>query len=206
MRILFCLGILLIAGCRSETVFDRIGDGYYFIGNEKSATHFFDWFVARSDCWKRMANLVSVETKEELSLLERYIVSKGFPNGSTFATSGHSFKSAFPYSWEAVDSPLTFTRWLPGTEVQVERTYLSLQLANSSLYMRKSYGYDDYYICEYHFSPWQIWLSLESSTRIIVFFGGFAVWTIALVLFILRKLHRSSSRQKNDKVSLLEKV
>ncbi|XP_052850820.1 uncharacterized protein LOC128261264 isoform X1 [Drosophila gunungcola] len=200
---LFFALFLWVSGCRSEPLFDRIGNGYYYIGNEKTAGHYFDWFIARQDCWRRTSTLVSVETREELRSLEQYIVSRGFPDGSTFATSGHSFNSAIPFSWEGVDEPLTFTNWLPGTRQEEVRSYLSLELANSSLYMRPAFGHDDYYICEYKLSIGVLWLSLEPKTRGIIVVVMFILSFWILWLIYKWKVPNFSGQHAADKVKLM---
>ncbi|XP_017069869.2 uncharacterized protein LOC121529668 [Drosophila eugracilis] len=192
--------LLLIAVCRSEDDFIRIGDGFYYIGNEKDTGHYFDWFVARQDCWRRVSTLVSVETSDELSQLEETIVSRGFPEGSTFATSGHNFESTYPYVWHEMNTPLNFTRWLPGTEPDVEKTYLSLVLVNSSLYMRRSSGIDDYYICEYNFTPWQYWVSFETQTRTVITLICCFLLLVQLLLFFKFIRRMKSMPNKGDKL------
>ncbi|XP_044315903.1 uncharacterized protein LOC123037749 [Drosophila rhopaloa] len=206
MNAVFLFTVCLLAFCRSEPVFDRIGDGYYYIGSEKTAGHYFDWFIARQHCRRNVSTLVSVETRDELVNLEQYIVSKGFPDGSTFATSGNSFNSPTPYSWEATDEPLAFTNWLPGTEKLPERSYLSLKLTNSSLYMIPTYGLDDYYICEYHFSIWQLWLSLDSPNRDILIVIVFFVWFCLLILYLRWQVTKKSSQPAADKVQLMSEI
>ncbi|XP_017033704.1 uncharacterized protein [Drosophila kikkawai] len=204
MRAEYYFLFLLIAGCQSHSVFEKIGDGYYFIGSEKTADHYFDWFIARRACWRNVSNLVSVETSEELTALEDYIVSRGYPDGSTFATSGHNFYSQPPFSWEGSNKPVNFARWAPNSKVFVEKSYLSLELINSSLYMRRSYGLDDYFICEYRLSANQLWLYLDPTTRI----GIVLVIGCLASLGLLILLHRWMPRRKpvqspDDKESLI---
>jgi len=155
-----------------------------------------------------MSTLLSVETAKELRNLEQYILSRGFPDGSTFATSGSNFKSKIHYSWEGVDEPLTFTHWLPGTEEEFDGTgtFLSLQLANSSLYMRPSYGQDDYYICEYKLSLQQIWLFLETESWIHVLVLGVLLWLCYFIFLLRWKAKRNSSQHAEDKINLLPEI
>ncbi|XP_016963103.1 uncharacterized protein LOC108033328 [Drosophila biarmipes] len=205
----FYLFIFGIAVCKCEDLFDRIGDGHYFIGNEKTAGHYFDWFVARRDCWDRISTLLSVENAEELGNLQQYILSRGFPDGSTFATSGSSFKGKTHYSWEAVDEPLTFAHWLPGSEAEIDGTgtgtgtFLSLQLANSSLYMRPSYGQDDYYICEYKFSLRQLALSLETQAWSCLFVLGVLLWLCYFACLLRWKAKKETIQHSEDKMNLI---
>ncbi|KAH8274061.1 hypothetical protein KR044_009427 [Drosophila immigrans] len=79
--------------------------------------------------------------------LEHYIRSKGYANGSIFATSGHSYDSEYPFKWEALDQVLTYKKWLSGEEPLADCN-LSLQLIDSELYMTRTWGYNQYYICE----------------------------------------------------------
>ncbi|KAH8357912.1 hypothetical protein KR200_011943 [Drosophila serrata] len=159
---------------------------------------YFDWFLARRDCWRNVSNLVSVETSEELTALEDYIVSRGYPDGSTFATSGHNFNSDPPYSWEASENPVNFVRWAPGSEVILEKTYLCLQLSNKSLYMRQSYGLDDYFICEYRFSVNQLWLYLDPRSRIAIVLVFGCLSCLALLILLPRCMSRRKSNQRLD--------
>ncbi|KAH8324257.1 hypothetical protein KR074_002666 [Drosophila pseudoananassae] len=165
---LLILSFFLPLSCYCDSVFDRIGNGFYFIESEHIDEHYFDWFFARQDCWRHTSNLVSVETVEELKDLEKYVLSKGYSEGTTFATSGHSFRTAPDYWWDGSDEAVTFDRWAPGTQKPTRKSYLSLQLINSTLYMLESLGQADYYICEYKFSAPRVWMSLNENTRIIV--------------------------------------
>lgn len=167
------------------------------------ADHYFDWFIARRDCWRNVSNLVSVETLEELTSLEDFIVSRGYPDGSTFATSAHNFYSDPPFSWEGAEEPVNFVRWAPGSEVRLDKSYLSLELTNNSLYMRRSYGHDDYYICEYRPSIGQYWISLDDMTRILLSALGCLAWFCFLILLYKWIPRRKSSRRPSDVVKLL---
>ncbi|KAH8412847.1 hypothetical protein KR009_006277, partial [Drosophila setifemur] len=102
--------------------------------------------------------------------LESYIAAKGFPNGSTFATSGNNFNGGDGYHWAGGwgENPLTFIRWLPGVEKPLDDSFLSLQLVNSSLYMVQSEGLDDYYICEYKPTLRQFYLKRQTLSLIIL--------------------------------------
>ncbi|KAH8281534.1 hypothetical protein KR054_001250 [Drosophila jambulina] len=203
MRAEYYFLFLLVAGCQSHSAFEQIGDGYYYIGSEKATGHYFDWFFARRDCWRNVSNLVSVETSEELTALEDYIVSRGYPDGSTFATSGHNFYSDPPFTWEGAHSPVNFVRWPPGSEVSVEKTYLCLQLTNNSLYMRPSYGMDDYYICEYQLSMNQLWLYLDPSTRIALILILGCIACLCLLILLRRWQPKRKSPLRLDDIESL---
>ncbi|KRF98238.1 uncharacterized protein Dwil_GK28181 [Drosophila willistoni] len=129
-------------------IFDKVGLNSYYIGDADMDNRYFDWFMARSECRAHNSQLVSIETAEEMSHLQDYIVSKGYANGSTFATSGNSFESENPYSWDSSGKTLEFTKWLPSEKLPIDKSYLSLVLIDSEIYMIRSEGYDDNYICE----------------------------------------------------------
>ncbi|SPP85508.1 uncharacterized protein LOC117587968 [Drosophila guanche] len=192
--------ILCISLCQSAASLDRVGKGFYYIGNEDSSLKYCDWFHSRSDCWQHNSQLVSVETLEELKALEEYVSSKDFADGSTFATSGHSFDADMPYSWEGVKQPLTFTRWMPGEEKPLFKSYLSLVLSNSSLYMRQTFGYDNYYICEYQTPLLSIWLSLNKVNLVVLL----CLILILIYLLIFGKRRKTGSSAKAvDKEKLI---
>lgn len=119
--------------------------------------------------------------------LQSYILSKGYANGSTFSTSGHSFDSENPFKWEALDQTLTYTKWLPA-EAPLDDSNLSLQLIDSELYMVRSWGYDQFYICEYT-TVWR---------RIQMFFHQFKyhflIFTLILGIMFLMTPHKEKSK------------
>ncbi|XP_034472394.1 uncharacterized protein LOC117780101 [Drosophila innubila] len=139
--------------CQCSFMYDKVGETSYFIAVGFSDEHIFDWFDARKSCRENDGELVSVVTSDQMLQLQDYILSKGYANGSTFGTSGHSYDSENPFKWEALDQRLTYTKWLPG-EAPPADCNLSLQLIDSELYMIRSWGYDPYYICEYT-TPWR---------------------------------------------------
>ncbi|XP_017841455.2 uncharacterized protein LOC108599175 isoform X1 [Drosophila busckii] len=148
-RLLLFIGIANIVQC--SYVYEKIGDGYYFIanGNENDTdVIYFDWFEARESCRSHSGQLLSVESAQQLLDLQNYIVAAGYANGSTFFTSGHSFFSNSPFTWDALQQRVTYTKWLAG-EAPPRKSYLGLQLINSELFMRCSNGADQYYICQY---------------------------------------------------------
>ncbi|XP_026843079.1 uncharacterized protein LOC6598056 [Drosophila persimilis] len=195
MRIFSILCLCLLAVWQSEATFDLVGKGLYYIGNEDGTLRNCDWFLSRRDCWKHNSQLVSVETIEELKALEDYALSKGFADGSTFATSGHSFDSEMPYSWEGVKQPLTFTRWMPGTEKPLSKSYLSLVLSNSTLYMRRSFGYDNYYICEYQPALLRLWLSMSTTNWMVL--AGSVLISIRCMIFLCSRKTRAKAKVSN---------
>ncbi|XP_034666619.1 uncharacterized protein LOC117900376 [Drosophila subobscura] len=196
--------ILCISLCQSAASLDRVGKGYYFIGNEDSSLKYCDWFLSRGDCWEHSSQLVSVETIEELKALEEYVSSKDFDDGSTFATSGHSFDADMPYSWEGVKQPLSFTRWMPGEEKPLFKSYLSLVLSNSSLYMRQTFGYDNYYICEYQAPLLTIWLSLNKLNLVVLL--CLILILIRLLIFQDRGKTRASAKAVDKEKLIVESI
>nr|XP_043069839.1 uncharacterized protein LOC122320924 [Drosophila bipectinata] len=192
--------IFLPLSCFCDSVFDRIGNGYYFIESEHIDEHYFDWFFARQDCWRHTSNLVSVETVEELKDLEKYVLSKGYSEGTTFATSGHSFRTAPDFWWDGSDEAVTFDLWVPGTQKPTRKSYLSLQLINSTLYMQESLGQADYYICEYKFSATRVWMSLNENTRTIVLMALMLLWVFILCYLI------GTTKPRREKLDDQEKL
>lgn len=171
MRKSHCDRILLLLlaakACQCTYTYEKIGDSRYFIGKGNSVSHvyrsrsqladwcllfqdeqIFDWFDARHSCRAQGGQLVSVQTAKQLIELEHYILAQGYPNGSMFSTSGHSFESEYPFKWSALGKSVTYTKWLPG-EGPPLNSFLSLQLVNSELFMVTSWGFDQFYICEY---------------------------------------------------------
>ncbi|KAH8415014.1 hypothetical protein KR215_011054 [Drosophila sulfurigaster] len=69
-----------------------------------------------------------------MMLLQIYVSSKGYPNGSIFSTSGHSYNSEYPFKWHALGESLTYKKWLAGDAPPLDCN-LSLQLIDSELYM-----------------------------------------------------------------------
>ncbi|KPU73221.1 uncharacterized protein Dana_GF26270 [Drosophila ananassae] len=203
MHLSHLLLVFLPLSCLCDSVFDRIGDGYYFIESENLSEHYYDWFFARLDCWRHTSNLVSVETVEELKDLEQYVLSKGYDEGTTFATSGHSFRTAPDFWWDGVDKAVTFDRWLPGKPKPSKKSYLSLRLINSTLYMQESFGQDDYFICEYKFSAPMVWRSLNQNTRLIVLVILWLISIFILYKIIVNKKH-SSREKENDEENLIK--
>ncbi|XP_030561982.1 uncharacterized protein LOC115763520 [Drosophila novamexicana] len=152
MRKSHCDRILLLLlaakACQCTYTYEKIGDSRYFIGKGNSDEQIFDWFDARHSCRAQGGQLVSVQTAKQLIELEHYILAQGYPNGSMFSTSGHSFESEYPFKWSALGKSVTYTKWLPG-EGPPLNSFLSLQLVNSELFMVTSWGFDQFYICEY---------------------------------------------------------
>lgn len=212
------LFVVLPLSCFCDSVFDRIGNGYYFIESEHLVSetkfmkmkkkkffiaqneHYFDWFFAWRDCWRHVSNLVSIETVEELKDLEQYVLSKGYAEGTTFATSGHSFRTAPDFWWDGADEAVTLNRWLPGKQKPSKKSYLSLQLINSTLYMLESFGQDDYFICEYTFSAPRVWMSLNESTRIIVLLALMLISVCMLYNIVRTKKHSEGGRNDEEKL------
>ncbi|XP_062128209.1 uncharacterized protein LOC133840415 [Drosophila sulfurigaster albostrigata] len=147
-KIVGCLTLLLcgLQICNSFS-YEKVGEGYYFIGIGQTDENIFDYFDARRSCWQNDGELVSVETAEEMMLLQIYVSSKGYPNGSIFSTSGHSYNSEYPFKWHALGESLTYKKWLAGDAPPLDCN-LSLQLIDSELYMIRTWGYNKYYICE----------------------------------------------------------
>ncbi|XP_064547632.1 uncharacterized protein LOC135434841 [Drosophila montana] len=140
--------ILAAKSCQCSITFDKVGDSHYFIGKGNSDDQIFDWYDARRSCQAQGGQLVSVQTAKQMIELESYIMGRGYPNGSLFSTSGHSFESEYPFKWSALGKSLTYTKWLPN-EGPPLNSFLSLQLVNSELFMVTSWGFDQFYICEY---------------------------------------------------------
>ncbi|EDW57729.1 uncharacterized protein [Drosophila virilis] len=160
MRKSYCDRILLLLlaakACQCGYTYEKIGDSHYFIGKGNSDEQIFDWFDARRSCRAQGGQLVSVQTAKQLIELEHYILAQGYANGSMFSTSGHSFESEYPFKWSALGKSLTYTKWLPG-EGPPLNSFLSLQLVNSELFMVTSWGFDQFYICEYEtISVWLV--------------------------------------------------
>ncbi|KAL7739884.1 hypothetical protein ACLKA6_003372 [Drosophila palustris] len=144
-RFLYMLTLMHFCQCSYD--YDRVGETYYFIGTGYSDKNIFDWFDARQSCRENDGELVSVVTPDQMLQLQNYILAGGYANGSTFGTSGHSYDSEHPFKWEALDQRLIYTKWLQGEEPPADCN-LSLQLVDSELYMIRSWGYDQFYICE----------------------------------------------------------
>lgn len=143
----------------------------------------FDWFEQSQSCSDNNGELVYGLTAEKMANLEKYILAKGYANGSVFATSGHSYNSISAFHWSTLGQPLTYNKWLPGHEPPKECN-LSLQLIDGELYMIRTWDYDRYYICEYR-TYWRVlWIFFCHPA---VFFVGVLILCLIIVLVPTKK-------------------
>ncbi|XP_032595264.1 uncharacterized protein LOC6566997 isoform X1 [Drosophila grimshawi] len=164
--------------------YNRIGDGNYFVGLEHTDQEFFDWFDARQSCLDHNGQLVSVQTEAKMIELQDYLVAKGYANGSTFSTSGHNFNQENPFSWDALKQRFNYSKWLPNEEPRL-KGFVGLQLIGKELFMFRSWGYDQFYICEENSILQKLWLLLDSVYTLIFI-------TFVLVLLICYKIRRET--------------
>jgi len=89
--------------------FVKLGSKRYYIG------HFFksNWYKASQYCRFHGMHLASVESKEENSLLEKYINDFGFGQDH-FWTSGTDQAEEGNFFWFGNGKPITFTNWNAG--------------------------------------------------------------------------------------------
>lgn len=172
----------------------------YYLYNQSST--YFDWFDARQSCWENHGELVYGLTVDRISDLELYIRDKGFANGSIFSTSGHSFDSDPPFHWATLSQPVTYDKWLPGHEPP-QPCYLSLQLVDGELYMIRSWGYDQYYICEYRGFLRRLWIFIN---RPIVFALLMALLCVVILLISSKGKHLKSNVDNTKEVFLKSKT
>lgn len=117
-----------------------------------------------------------------MNALLKYILDRGYKNGTKFVTSGHNFLTPSPFKWEALQEPVTYSKWLPG-DGPVHSSFLSLQLINSELFMVTSTSFDRYFICEYETAYMKLRKALKS-TMLYTNFCSF-VLTLLIILYLI---------------------
>jgi len=96
-------------GFQWKMPFIRVNDKNYYIG------HFFkaNWYKASQYCRYHGLQLASIETKEENTILERYISEIGLGN-EHFWTSGTDQAEEGVFYWFGTGKPVGYTNWNAG--------------------------------------------------------------------------------------------
>ncbi|XP_030377396.1 uncharacterized protein LOC115626233 [Scaptodrosophila lebanonensis] len=131
----------------TQSEFESLDTGAYFLGTYKTSRGMKTWMEVREDCRNHWADLVTVDSEEELSSLLSLIKSMRFKNGTSFSTSGvHIYERL---TWWSNGKDVTFLKRKPDYKPTKVIYYLSLVLYNNELYMIDTNGEDEFYICEF---------------------------------------------------------
>lgn len=143
--------------CRED--FERFADSCYIISNPIRDLH---WKNAENNCKQKDADLVAIETIEEMVYLRNKI--KGInkasrTSGNNWWTSGRDDDRDGVWRWKSTGKPIndSYVRWSPGEPNQLTRsTATCLGLYRPHYYYNDVLcditGYSEHhgYICEYH--------------------------------------------------------